>query len=194
MRKVTKKDDSQILEQNLKYIPKNSNNNTKISDILYNEQKGFCSYTDEFITITDARDIEHFNPTLKGSNEDNYQNWFLVKRQWNSKKGNKWQEVQPILHPTAVDFEERITYSNGDYFAKSESDISANNLVKLLDLDNLALANKRKRYIARIRKEIEAYDKTIRKFFIILLKEDYCRISYPRALKEEFGIDILEDL
>ena len=68
-----------------------------VAKILLDEQKKFCAYTDEYVSRTDAKDIEHFNPTLKGTPEDNYYNWFLVKHQWNKEKSYKWQEFQPIL-------------------------------------------------------------------------------------------------
>ncbi len=51
-----------------------------------------------------------------------------------------------------------MVYISGDYFAKSDLDIEAKNLVGLLKLDDPELADKRKRYIARKREEIKAFD------------------------------------
>ena len=194
MRKAFKSEESKILIEHLSYIVNNSTNNSKIAKILLSEQKGFCAYTDEYLSRTDARDIEHFNPALKDTNEDNYQNWFLVKHQWNNEKKSKWDKFQPILHPTAVDFEERIIYVDGDYFANSETDIEATNLIKLLKLDDAALAEKRKKYIARKRKEIEVFQEDAHAFFLNLIDDDQCHVSYLRAIKEEFGIDLWEIL
>ncbi len=190
MRKAFKGEESIILTEHLKYIANDSTNNNRIATILFKEQKGFCSYTDEYLSRTDAKDIEHFNPTLKGTDEDNYLNWFLVKRQWNSEKSTKWRKFQPVLHPTAPDFEQRIMYLDGDYFATSETDAEATNLIKLLKLDDPALAEKRKKYISRKRKEIEAFQEDSYNFFLNLLNDDYCHLSYLRAIKEEFGIDL----
>ena len=53
-----------------------------------------------------------------------------------SGKSYKWKNYQPILHPTAEDFEERIIYLDGDYIAKSNEDIEAQNLISLLKLDD----------------------------------------------------------
>lgn len=86
MRRAIKYPDSKIVEKNLNYISGNSTNNKKIADLLFEEQKKFCAYTDEYISRTDAADIEHFNPTLKDTHDDNYNNWFLVKHQWNKEK------------------------------------------------------------------------------------------------------------
>lgn len=123
MRKAHKYPDSKIVTDKLRYVSGNSTNNKKIADILFEEQKKFCAYTDEYISRTDAKDIEHFNPTLKDNAQDDYHNWFLVKHQWNKEKSYKCNDFQPILHPTATDFEERIIYINGDYIAKSNSDV-----------------------------------------------------------------------
>ena len=192
MRRVIKKADSEILKQELKYIQGNSANNKKIANILSVEQKKFCAYTDEYLTRTDAHDIEHFNPTLKGTTDDNYENWLLVKHQWNNEKSAKWEKYQPILQPTAIDFEERIVYDNGDYFANSNEDIEAKNLLELLKLDDAALSDERKRYIARKIEEIKAFGDDARTFFNTLLNANPCQVSYPRAIKEHFGVDILE--
>ena len=171
MRRAIKYPDSEILKDNLRYKPKNSTNNKKIANILLIEQKKFCAYTDEFISRTVSADIEHFDPTLKGTPNDNYTNWFLVKHQWNQEKGYKWENYQPVLHPTAEDFEERIIYVDGDYVAKSGEDIEAQNLISLLKLDDAGLADERKRYIKRKRELIEIWgmDDTI--FFGTLINE-----------------------
>src|SRR5215210_5328298 len=194
MRKAVKNPVSKILTDNLKYVPGNSTNNKKIAEVLSKEQKKFCAYTDEYLSITDANDIEHFNPTLKGTSEDNYYNWFKVKHQWNKHKSNKWENFQAVLHPTAEDFEERIIYIEGDYFAKSDSDIEAKNLISLLKLDDAGLADKRKRYIKRKREDMIAYEQDPITFFTTLIDCNTCETSYLRAIKEEFGIDIWEML
>lgn len=190
MRKVVKNPNSNIVVNNLNYISGNSNNNKNIATILLYEQKNFCSYTDEYISRTDAKDVEHFDPTLKDTPKDNYNNWFLVKHQWNKEKSYKWDNFQPILHPTATDFEDRIIYLDGDYIANSELDVEAKNLIALLKLDDPALANKRKRYIKRKREEIIAFAQNEYIFFSTLVSDDICQVSYLRAIKEEFGIDI----
>lgn len=190
MRRVIKYPDSEIVEKNLLYKSNNSSNNKKIANILLSEQKKFCAYTDEFISRTDSTDIEHFNPTLKDTPNDNYNNWFLVKHQWNQEKSYKWENYQPILQPTAKDFEERIIYEDGDYITKSSKDIEAQNLISLLKLDDAGLADERKRYIKRKYEEIKLFGENNTTFFSTLINDDPARVSYPRAIKEEFGVDI----
>ena len=192
MRRAVKDPVSAIITGNLNYISNNSTNNKRIVDILLGEQKMFCAYTDEYISRTDAKDVEHFNPTLKDTDQDNYYNWFVVKHQWNMEKSEKWDKFQPVLHPTALDFEERIVYIQGDYVVKRKDDIEAKNLSDLLKLDDIHLANNRKKYIARKRDEIALDGNGIYDFFATLMNADPCQIKYTRAIKEEFGIDILE--
>jgi len=190
MRRAIKNPDSEIISKGLQYLAGNAANNKKIKEVLLVEQKMFCAYTDEFISRTDAADIEHFNPTLKGTALDNYQNWFLVKHQWNKEKSKKWEKFQPVLHPAAADFEERIIYDSGDYISNSSEDTEAINLISLLKLDDARLATNRKKYIARKRDDMKAYGQDAATFFDVLLNVYPMQISYPRAIKEEFGIDI----
>ncbi|NBL63599.1 hypothetical protein GV828_00105 [Flavobacterium sp. NST-5] len=190
MRKVLKNRDSEIIKDGLNYIEGNSNNNLKISKILYKEQKGFCVYTEEYLSRADARDIEHFNPNLKGTAQDGYNNWYLVKHQWNKEKASKWENFQPVLEPTNDTFNERIVYDGGDYRVSDSNDIEATNLIKLLKLDDIILADERKKYIQRKAKEISMYGDLPENFFKILIDDDIKQISYLRAIQQEFGVDI----
>jgi hypothetical protein len=194
MRRVLKNNDSEVIKTNLNYIEGNSNNNLKISKILYKEQKGFCVYTEEYLGRADARDIEHFNPNLKGTADDSYSNWYLVKHQWNKEKSSKWENYQPILLPTAIDFEDRIIYDKGDYRVSDLNDIEAINLVKLLKLDDILLADERKKYIQRKTNELSIYGVSAEDFFKILIDDDIKQISYLRAIQKEFKINIWEML
>ncbi|MDQ6845517.1 MAG: hypothetical protein M3Z92_14410 [Bacteroidota bacterium] len=101
---------------------------------------------------------------------------------------------QPILHPSAIDFEDRIIYIDGHYLTKSEDDIEAQNLIDLLQLDEPALADKRRKYIARIKKDIEIYERDYETCFYDLISDDSSNVFYLRAIKEEFGIDIWQIL
>lgn len=182
MRRVLKNNNSEVTKSKLNYIQGNSKNNFKISKILYKEQKGFCVYTEEYLGRADARYIEHFNPNLKGTTDDSYSNWFLVKHQWNKEKSAKWKNYQPILHPTAIDFENRIVYDDGDYLVSNLNDNEAMNLIKLLKLNDIILADERKKYIKRKAKELSIYGVSAEDFFKILIEDDIKQISYLRAI------------
>lgn len=189
MRKVSKNRNSKILKLNVKY---KQGDNSKLSQLLYEEQKGFCAYTEEYIGRADAKDIEHFNPSLKNTNKDNYLNWFLVKHQWNKEKSTKWDIFQPILHPTDANFEQRIVYHQGDYIVSRLEDLEAKNLIALLKLDDAILADERKRYIKRKKEEIAIFGETPESFFQTLIAADIKQIAYLRAIQEEFNLDIWE--
>lgn len=192
MRRIIKKEDSEIISKELTYINGNSANNKKISTVLYKEQKGFCAYTETYIGRTDAKDIEHFNPTLKGTDKDSYQNWFLVKHQWNKEKATKWEKYQPVLHPTDATLNNRIIFIDGDYCLADSEDIKAKNLIDLLQLDDIILADERKKYLKRKKTEIEISGSKPNTFFELLIEDDMKQVSFLRAIEEVFNINIWE--
>lgn len=183
--------ESAIIKQQLTY---KDGNNDVLRRILAKEQYNVCAYTETYLAASDDAHIEHFDPTLKGKANDSYNNWFLVKSLWNTRKSTKWLEYQPILHPTANDFEQRILYIEGDYVAADPQDVAANNLIQLLDLNNARLADQRKRYIRLKRQEIQDASKTAQQYVDDLL------ISYPegiyfiRAIEEELNVKVNFDL
>ncbi len=191
MRRQDKKTESKILEEKLKYIPNGSN--SVLRKLLFNEQKGFCAYTETYLGRSDQKDIDHFNPLQEFISRNEYYNLFLCKAQWNKEKLNKWKKYQPILSPTSQDFEERIIY-NKDlkiFQAKNEHDIKANNLVKILKLDDADLADERKRYLERMVDYSVAYGISIKEFFIKIISENnFEHIGFIRSVQEEFGIEI----
>ena len=149
MKRVLKSPASLIISGNLIY--KSNGDNSKLGLLLLKEQKGFCAYTEHYIGFDDASDTEHFNPNLKDQIHDNYYNWYKVKHLPNQRKTNSW--IEPILMPYAEDFENRVIYNEGEYFAKP-NDSEANNLIILLDLNNQKKVEDRKNYIKRRRESI----------------------------------------
>lgn len=77
MRKQTKHPNS--LAKDIEYIKDGDNSNLR--DILFKEQKGFCSYTETYLGRTDQKDIDHFNPSKDYNERNNYLNLFLCKSQ-----------------------------------------------------------------------------------------------------------------
>lgn len=184
MKRIIKNPNSVVLKNNLKYI---KGDNSFLSSILLNEQKRFCAYTEEYVGINDAVDIEHFNPNLKGKTEDSYDNWFSVKHKPNRKKTTNWHE--PILHPSSSDFEQRIIYYDGDYICRP-GDIEAENLIKLLNLGDQIFVKERKRYIKRRQERIAELGISPEEYFRERIEKDIDQIKYLRAIQEVFGIDI----
>lgn len=61
-------------------------------------------------------------------------------------------------------------------------------------LDDAGLADERKRYIKRKCEEIKLFGDDEATFFTALINDDPPRVCYPRAIREEFGVDIWEML
>ena len=186
MKRIFKNPNSKIVLDNLRY--KTNGDNSKLAKILLSEQKNFCAYTEEYIGINDARDIEHFNPNLKDSIQDNYENWFCVKHKPNMHKSTKW--FDEVLHPIVEGFEERLIYNDGAFFPANENDIETSNLISLLDLNNEILVKDRQKYIARRKEAIEDYKKAPTKYKKKKIKEEIWQVRYLRAIETEFGNDI----
>ena len=195
MRRIEKKTDSPIVKENLSY---KKGGNRRLSQLLYEEQNHICAYTEEYIGRADKGDIEHFDPTLKSGTQDGYKNWFLVKAQWNIEKGDKrrWDKFQPILHPTAEDFESRILYDRGHYILADDNDIEAHNLRAYLKLDDEELAQQRVFYIGRLKSDIALSGLSNQEFIDMRLVLPMYRsaIYYIRAVEEELNVKVNFDL
>ena len=185
MKKITKKADSFVLQNNLRYIV--GGDNKSLNKILLHEQKSFCAYTEEYIGINDSPDIEHFNPNLKGQTEDSYNNWFVVKHKPNQRKTNNWKI--PILDPCDTDFEKRVIYVDGDYIW-NPGDIEAENLIELLNLRDQIFVKERRRYIKRRQERISELGISPEEYFSDRIEKDIDQIKYLRAIQEVFRIDI----
>ncbi|MDR6966275.1 hypothetical protein J2X31_000268 [Flavobacterium arsenatis] len=186
MKRIIKNPNSEIVLQNIIY--KNGSNN-RLRSILLREQKNFCAYTEEYIGINDAVDIEHFNPGLKYTANDSYENWFMVKHKPNNAKRTQW--IEPILYPTDENLEERLIYSDGFFLHKPE-DTEAKNLIDLLNLNDEIFVKNRKKYIER-RKEMiisRGFQGNEKAYFEELINLEIDYIKYLRAIQEEFNIDI----
>jgi hypothetical protein len=192
MRKIIKSDKSEVVREGLTY--KVNGDNKKLAESLCQEQNSICAYTETYLGRTDKKDIEHFNPTLKGTSADGYGNWFLVKAQWNSEKASKWANYQPILLPTDADFEKRIVYFEGDYIAASQADVEAVNLIKLLKLDDYELATERYAYLENLKETLAYSGKTAQQFVDDLLSIRPSLVYFIRAVQEELNVKVDFDL
>ncbi|WP_020597393.1 hypothetical protein [Spirosoma panaciterrae] len=189
MRRVIKSAQSKIIDRQLAY---KDGNNDELRQLLAEEQYSICAYTETYLASSDDAHIEHFNPTLKNTANDSYTNWFLVKSLWNVRKSTKWTE--PILHPTAEDLEQRILYFDGNYAAADPNDVEAQNLIRLLDLDNARLADQRKRYIKSKKQQIDNLNQSAQQYFDELIVEYPEGVYFIRAIEEELNVKVNFDL
>jgi hypothetical protein len=177
---------SDIVKEDLKH-PKDK---TRILEILFSEQTGFCAYTEDRMSATHAKDVEHFNPTLKGTPNDGYQNWFMTNHLWNQRKGTKnaisrWNEHQPIIELTNSSISKKLGYKDGNYFIKKANDEKLENLLNYLLINELGLPKERREYIKSLRNlnfSVSALEE--------YLKRNPIQIRFPTALFHEFGIDV----
>ncbi|MCK8492020.1 MULTISPECIES: hypothetical protein [Spirosoma] len=192
MRRVKKDADSEVIKRKVKF---KAGENDLLRQLLADEQHTLCAYTETYLGPSDDAHIEHFNPTLKGTNEDSYTNWFLVKSLWNTKKSRKWADYQPILHPTAEDLEQRILYfAGGHYVAADPNDVAAQNLIRLLDLDNARLADQRKRYVQSKKQQIGNLRQSAQQYIDELLVTYPEGVYFIRAIEEELDVKVNFDL
>ena len=194
MRRINKKEESLIVQQGLAY--KKGRDNSRIADLLEEEQNSICAYTEEYLGRADKAEIEHFNPTLKYTDDDGYKNWFLVKAQWNNEKGSeaRWLRYQPLLHPTDTDFETRIKYDRGHYVLNDEIDIKARNLRAYLKLDDEELAKQRISYVNRLKWDLKLSGLSNQEFIDFRLLIDPKEIYFIRAIEEELHVTVNFDL
>ena len=189
MKRIFKSSTSEIISQNIQY--KTNGNNSKLGELLLKEQKCFCAYTEHYIGYDDANDIEHFNPNLKDTPQDNYYNWYKVKHLPNQRKTNNW--INNILMPFDEEFELRVLYNDGEFYAKLY-DEATNNLIVLLDLNNPKRIEDRKRYIKRRKEAIHdkqiKSEQEIKNYFQEKINKEISSIKYLRGIQEEFKIDI----
>jgi hypothetical protein len=187
MRKQTKHDNS--LAKKIEYIKEGDNSNLR--EILFNEQKGFCSYTETYLGRTDQKDIDHFNSSQDNNDRNKYSNLFVCKSQWNKEKSNKWDKFQPVLSPLNDDFEKRISYNKelNLFEAYDENDKEAQHLVKLLKLDDYDLSIERKKYID-LCKELIKYYESPTVYFQKIIQKHLTELKFIRSLEIEFDIDI----
>lgn len=184
MKRIFKNPSSEIISKRIIY---KNGDNKKLASILLKEQKNFCAYTEEYIGLNDAVDIEHFNPNLKYSETDSYQNWFMVKHKPNNLKRTSW--IEPILYPVDENFETRLIYSDG-YFLHNPEDIEAKNLIDLLNLNDEIFVKNRKRFIERRKERIAEKEVSPFDYFAEKIENEIESLKYLRAIQEEFEIDI----
>lgn len=153
------------------------------------EQSNFCAYTEEYLCPGYARDVEHFDPTLKNTPGDGYNNWYSASHRLNGSKGSKprWLSHQPILYPTSADLESRLLYKDGYYILADPNDVHAKNLREFVFLNEYGLPGHRIAYINSLKFLLSEFgnDKAKLKCFLILFPE---RVNYRRAIETEFGI------
>ena len=113
-----KRPDSKILADELVYRKGNASNNSKIKEILIEEQFNFCAYTEKYFDNLDSIDVEHFNSNIKGS--DDYYNYYAVLHKPNLifKQDEKYRYskfFETRFYQDQHQLNKRITYIKNEY-------------------------------------------------------------------------------
>jgi len=188
MEYLQKINNSKILSNDWKYI--NVSHHDKIRRSLIEEQKGYCAYSERYLTETDLPHIEHFDPRKKNTADDDYYNWYAVFPLFNTNKPKKISAFLPILAPNSPDIKERIKYNEGFYEIVEPNDIEAQNLIDFLGFNKDVLIKHRQRYINTLRESFTDSTSVNTTELKNHLNKHPENCSFITAIRAEFGIDI----
>jgi hypothetical protein len=130
---------------------------------------------------------DHFDPRLKNTPGDCYENWYAILAWVNTHKPKSIEPFLPILHPK--DAIGRIIYNDGIFMPVSLSDTEAKNLIDFIGLNKMELFTARKNHVGRIKEVKDAFENPIE--LCSHLKRHRENLSYATALRAELGIDVL---
>ena len=189
MRYLSKNAQSTIITNSWKY--NNSRHRPKICQELIKEQKGYCAYSEKYLSPMHAAEIEHFDDRQKNTANDNYWNWYAVLRKMNQlKMGKKIQNYLPILQPHALQTAKRICYKASQFQTVKPGDTEAQNLIDFLGLNDPTLAREREGFINRRRQDRKRFFSNDPQGFIDYLKDDPENSSFITALEVELQIQL----
>lgn len=200
MKFLSKNSHSAILLQNLVYKKGQQKNNEVLRNMLKEEQKGFCAYTEAYLSRLQTVVVEHFNSSLKYN--DDYYNYYAVIGRCNQyKKDKKYIGASffqsPMFFQNKESLNSRIRFVNNIYEAVDPGDVDAENLIDFLGLNHPDLYEERIEHLKCLREyfelsNIDLADKAaIREF--LSEAEHRKLLSYITAIEKEFDLE-LEDI
>ena len=194
MKFLSKTERSQILNENLTYQEGKSEHNRKIKELLLTEQKNFCAYSEKYIQELDSSEVEHFNTSLKYS--DDYYNYYAVIRKANLyKKDEEYKGASffnSLFFQNSDEFNERIQYVKGGIYEEiKEDDQEAIDLIDFLGFNHPDLYTQRIRHIKRLKKSFEdaSYSK---EQCLEYFRNHHEELSFITAIENELGLDLSE--
>ena len=160
--------------------------NARILAGLLEEQRGFCAYSERWISSIDGADVEHFDPRLKSTDADGHRNWYAVLHKLNLEKPRKIEPVLPVLDPSS-DLPDRIRVVHGHFEPIDANDIEARHLIDFLGWNRRELFEERRKHVLRVGRMLE------RGISLAELSEDPANLSFATALEAELTIAIPND-
>ncbi len=198
MKFLPKDPQSSILKDGLIYKEGQTEKNRTLRERLVNEQKQFCAYTEQRITV-DSSDVEHFDASKKGN--DDYYNYYASTHQANKAKNIKDRQknsrftnasfFKSLFFQSKTELETRIKYADGRYSPIDPDDSEARDLIEYLSFNDEWLLRTRRRYIAMLRGIFRnaQYDINQQKEFLLDHVEP---LQFITAIEHEFGLDLSE--
>jgi len=169
---------------NLRYLNR-SDRETALARLVA-LQSGFCAYSERYLRPLDSCEIEHFDPRIKGTDQDNIFNWHAVLRWMNAHKARKIEPFLPLPDTDDVSLDRRIRYDHGEFVCDS-SDAEARNLIEFLGVNRPEVTKERSDHVQRVRKlrDLCAGSGDDFEEFLLDSPED---LSFPSALEGDLEI------
>jgi len=189
MKFLTKHINSDILTEDLKY--KSGADNSRLRIKLLEEQHNFCAYTEKYFSNIDCAEVEHFNPSLKDT--DNYYNYYTTLRYANQQKISKYpiykksDFFKTLFFQDDAELKSRIYYEDFEYLLTNKDDREAGDLVGYLGLNDDYLYGERMMHIDRLKSTIGDFTPEQKQTYFKKYKND---LSFPTAIEYEFEIDL----
>jgi hypothetical protein len=193
MKFLSKKADSIILNKGIVY--KDKGDNSILRDMLIDEQKNYCAYTEKYLQPLDQVDVEHFDATKKKTELDNYYNYYAVITTANKyKKDEKYKGASFFKNSFFQDSKElssRISFANNIFFEIDEKDTEASNFIDFLGLNHPKLSEERSKHIQRMKGYFDSSNYSIEKIkeYFVQYKSE---LSFITALNAAFDYDFME--
>jgi hypothetical protein len=195
MKFLSKNSESEILKNNLVYS-KTASNNQRLLNLLIEEQLNFCAYTEKYFENLDSIDVEHFNSSLKGTDKDDYFNYYAVLHKANLyKKDEKYIEAtffESRFFQNRNIFDSRIQYVKGGYYEEIDLiDEEASQFIDFLGLNDERLFRDRNAHVRRL-KEIFNNAGYSNDEILSHFKNHKNELKFVTAIEVELEIDLEE--
>ena len=161
---------------------------------LVQVQRGLCAYSEKVFQTLDAVEVEHFDPRKKGTDADDFFNWYAVLRVLNLRKRRRIENFEPLPEPGTPELQSRIKYEDGEFRPVQENDMEVKRLIEFI------LANDELTYTQRanhLRSISELRETMTEEKLLDYLRRHPENLSFPTALETELGIpafSLIEEL
>jgi hypothetical protein len=190
-----KKPDSKILQDGLVYKKNNAINNSKLKELLINEQYNFCAYTEKYFDHLDSIDVEHFDSSIKGV--DDYYNYYAVLHKPNLifKKDEKYKNstfFESKFFQSELQLTKRIKYIKGEFIFEEVdiNDTEARDFIDFLGINNPDLVSARRNHCNRLKDIFDSIEGFTNQDKLIFFAKHKTEMNFVTALEMELEIDL----